>query len=79
MTDAEGGCFCGAIRYRVTGEPIDAGYCHCRMCQLSAGAPAVAWGTWEIGRFQWLSGEPRTLQSSASGQENGNGPGPICS
>ena len=67
-TDREGGCFCGAVRYRVEGEPREAGYCHCRMCQRSVGAPAVAWGTWEAGQFRWLNGEPRTLQSSAEGQ-----------
>ena len=39
--DLEGGCFCGAIRYKVEGPPLDAGYCHCRMCQRTTAAPAV--------------------------------------
>jgi hypothetical protein len=64
MSTREGGCFCGAVRYRVEGEPVDAGYCHCRMCQRSVGAPAVAWGTWRRERFAWLMGEPRALRSS---------------
>ncbi|MGD9509835.1 MAG: GFA family protein [Geminicoccaceae bacterium] len=64
----EGGCFCGAARYRVAGPPIDAGYCHCRMCQRSVGAPVVAWGTWPSGSFQWLTEEPATLASSAEGR-----------
>lgn len=69
MTDGlEGGCFCGALRYRVLGAPIDAGYCHCRMCQRACGAPAVAWGTWQSKRLLWLAGEARTLHSSTSGQ-----------
>ena len=41
----EGGCLCGAVRYRISAEPIDAGYCHCRMCQRSTGAPVVSWLT----------------------------------
>ena len=65
MITREGGCFCGAVRYRVEGEPVDAGYCHCRMCQRSVGAPVVAWGTWRRKRFVWLSPEPATLRSSA--------------
>jgi hypothetical protein len=68
MTMLEGGCFCGAVRYRVEGEPVDAGYCHCRMCQRSAGAPVLAWGTWRQERFAWLTPEPRTCRSSAHGQ-----------
>ena len=68
MTDAEGGCFCGAIRYRVAGESIDAGYCHCRMCRRAAGAPVLAWGSWPQDRFRWLRGEPTVLASSADAQ-----------
>ena len=37
-----GGCLCGRIRYRVLHVPIDAGYCHCRLCQQSAGTPVQA-------------------------------------
>ena len=29
----EGGCLCGAIRYRVTGKPQRVGACHCTFCQ----------------------------------------------
>jgi hypothetical protein len=67
-TTREGGCFCGAVRYRVEGEPVDAGYCHCRMCQRSAGAPVVAWGTWRRERFRWLTHEPAILRSSKEAQ-----------
>jgi hypothetical protein len=37
-----GGCLCGAVRYRLTAIPTDAGWCHCRMCQLNSGSPAMA-------------------------------------
>ena len=36
---AEGGCLCGAIRYRVAGEPIATTLCHCADCQTFAGGP----------------------------------------
>ena len=37
MTVHEGGCLCGAIRYKVEGEPLMSGACYCRDCQIVAG------------------------------------------
>lgn len=38
----EGGCACGAIRYKLTAEPLIVHACHCRDCQrLSGGAFAL--------------------------------------
>ena len=34
----EGGCFCGAVRYRVTGEPFRTNICHCTNCQKRTGS-----------------------------------------
>ena len=34
----EGGCLCGAVRYRVTGDPIISAVCHCRHCQKQGGS-----------------------------------------
>lgn len=35
----EGGCHCGAVRYRVTGRPLAVNACHCGDCKRLAGAP----------------------------------------
>lgn len=38
-----GGCLCGAVRYRVTGDPIGTAYCHCSKCRRFHGHyPAYA-------------------------------------
>jgi hypothetical protein len=34
----EGGCLCGAVRYRVTDEPYLAGVCHCTLCNKRTGS-----------------------------------------
>ena len=64
----EGGCLCGAVRYRIGAEPDHAGYCHCRMCQRAAGAPVVAWLTVARAAFAWTRGEPAVYRSSAKAE-----------
>jgi hypothetical protein len=34
----EGGCACGAVRYRLTAEPLFVHCCHCFSCQRQSGA-----------------------------------------
>lgn len=33
-----GGCLCGAIRYRLTGDPVTLYACHCTDCQTATGS-----------------------------------------
>ena len=33
----EGGCQCGAVRYRITAAPLGLYSCHCKDCQRSSG------------------------------------------
>lgn len=39
MARYEARCFCGAVRYEVAADPVDAKICHCRTCQVLHGAP----------------------------------------
>jgi hypothetical protein len=34
----EGGCLCGAVRYRVKGSPLRGSACHCTTCQRRTGS-----------------------------------------
>jgi hypothetical protein len=68
MINHDGGCLCGALRFRVTAAPLDSGYCHCRMCQRNSGAPVVAWVTVPATSFAWIAGVPGTFASSSHGK-----------
>jgi hypothetical protein len=60
-----GGCLCGAIRYRLVAAPVEALYCHCRMCQRAHGAPVVAWLAVPSDGFEVTAGKVATYRSSA--------------
>jgi hypothetical protein len=62
----EGGCLCGAIRYRFRGQPRALSLCHCRTCRLAAGAPSVAWVVLNALDFSFTAGAPSVFRSSPS-------------
>jgi hypothetical protein len=59
-----GGCQCGAVRFRVEGEPARASICHCRMCQKAFAGPFGALVTVEVADLTWTRGARSTFQSS---------------
>jgi hypothetical protein len=63
--DLEGGCLCGAVRYRVRGEPAVSGICHCRTCRRTCAAPMLPFVTFPGERFQFTRGTPVDFHSSA--------------
>jgi len=59
----EGGCFCGAIRYRIDGNPRRVAHCHCLHCRRTSGAPFVTWIDVSPERFRYLRGRPGNYES----------------
>jgi len=63
-----GGCFCGSVRYSVTGVPYDkVAYCCCRLCQRQHSSPAVPWMTVKTSQFQVTRGAAKWWRSSEKG------------
>jgi hypothetical protein len=62
--EIQGGCLCGAIRYRALGPPRIACLCHCADCRKACGAQSVAWVTFPHERFSFIQGEPVRFRSS---------------
>jgi hypothetical protein len=61
----QGGCYCGRIRYEVTGTQFNKTNCHCSICRRTTGAPFVAWFSVRPSEFRLVSGEPARFRSSA--------------
>ncbi len=64
----EGGCLCGALRYRATKKPIGVAHCHCRNCQRHTGAAFVTSVGFTGDAFSWTKGQPVLYSSSENGQ-----------
>ena len=52
----EGGCFCGSVRYRITGLPDWSAHCHCRDCQRAIGAAFTSWAGVKSENFEVTKG-----------------------
>lgn len=59
----EGGCHCGAVRYKAGGEPEHVSVCHCSDCRKSAGAPFVSWAAFKSAEFK-VEGDVASYNSS---------------
>jgi len=65
----EGGCTCGAVRYRMTSLPMFVHCCHCRWCQRETGAAFALNAMIETDRLELLKGKPKLVDTpSLSGK-----------
>lgn len=52
-----GECFCGAVKYSISGELRDARSCHCSRCRKAFSAQASAYALVDPNEFNWIAGE----------------------
>ena len=64
--DWTGGCLCGAVRYRVEGDPLWFCHCHCSMCRKQTGAAFGTYVGFLATAFQWTAGEATLYRSSGA-------------
>jgi len=57
----EGGCACGAVRYRLTSDPLFTHCCHCLNCQRQTGSAFVINLLIEADRVEVLAGAPEPV------------------
>ena len=75
----EGGCECGAIRYRITGEPMVVYACHCTICQAQSGSAFGMGFRITEDQFELTKGTLKSFQRVAtSGQVFTNSFCPDC-
>lgn len=63
MSVMEGGCFCGAVRFKVSGPLVGVGVCHCSDCQKAGGGAPNYVALAPRAVFEATKGEPRRYTS----------------
>jgi hypothetical protein len=58
-----GGCYCGKVRFGVSGANLRQSNCHCANCRRAAGAQSVAWITVKRSEFAFEKGEPKRYKT----------------
>jgi ribosomal protein S18 acetylase RimI-like enzyme len=64
----EGGCSCGAVRYRI-GQVREAAICHCDACRRATGGAFAAWAEVAPDALQLERGAPRTYRPAGGAGE----------
>ena len=62
----DGGCTCGAVRYRMTSKPMFVHCCHCRWCQRETGASFALNALIEADRVSLLKGEVEVVDTPSN-------------
>jgi hypothetical protein len=70
MTMVSGHCFCNSVHFEVQGPEKFACFCYCESCQRAAGAPVVAWATFDKASFRVTHGQMH-LHTSSPGVTRG--------
>jgi hypothetical protein len=63
-----GSCYCGTVRYEVSGPFIDMVNCHCSMCRKHHGSPFATYVSAPIDNFRWVSGADAFIRYKSSEQ-----------
>ena len=65
----DGGCACGAVRYRLTSDPLFVHCCHCLNCQRQTGSAFVINVLIETDAVEVIAGEPQPIAVPRSGSK----------
>jgi adenylate cyclase len=60
----KGQCACGSIGIEISQQALGAGFCHCKICKQSTGAPVSAWVAFPIEAVKFIGDQPRYYRLS---------------
>ena len=72
MTHQEhsGQCFCGSVKFTVSGAPEGMGYCHCESCRSWSASPVNGFTLWKPESLEITAGEEHVGAFAGTPQSN---------
>jgi len=64
MNPITGGCLCGSVRYKSSGDSTHPTLCHCSTCRRASGAQLLGWVTFPKREFRFTADPPTEFRSS---------------
>ena len=64
MSDAKklsGHCYCGAIKFEVSGNPVNVGHCHCESCRRHTASAMVTFASYRPEHVAFQANNPPNL------------------
>jgi hypothetical protein len=63
-TQREGGCLCGAIRFRAAGDPVRTSICYCTQCRRQTGSAMPSFAVFPVECVEVMRGTPASYAAS---------------
>ncbi len=62
-SDLSGHCYCGAVKFEASGEPIWVGHCHCESCRRASGSVMTSFATYLLDKVVFTGAMPTRFQT----------------
>lgn len=63
----EGGCLCGAVRFKATADPVVTTICHCTFCQRLTGSAFLVEPIFRAEAVEFFGDQPREFDTVSQG------------
>ena len=57
-SNLSGHCYCGAVKFEASGEPIWVGHCHCESCRRASGSVMTSFATYLLDKVVFTGAMP---------------------
>lgn len=57
-SNLRGHCYCGAVKFEASGQPVWVGHCHCESCRRASGSVMTSFATYHLDKVKFTGTIP---------------------